>query len=130
MKTLLVLSALALASCSSTHDLGQGPSMMGGGVYHEELRPGLHYIVVKSNVAPWKNQDAVAQQWRQEADRACAGERHQDLRIEDRVDEDLAPMNAIVIRLRYLVTVRKGYALCAAAGLSEESALRYLDSRP
>lgn len=130
MKSLLILGALALASCSSTHDLGQGPSMMGGGVYHEELGPGLHYIVVKSNVAPWPNPGAVAQQWREEADRACGSARHQDLRIEDRVDEELAPMNAIVIRLRYLVTVRKGYALCAASGLSDDGALRYLDTRP
>lgn len=122
------LAALALAACTSTHDLGEGPSALGGGVYRETLQEGLYYLVVKSNVAPWANRDAIAQQWRREADGLCGDGRHQDLRIEDLVDEEGA-RQALFISLPYLITVRRGYALCASSTLSVEKALRLIDAR-
>jgi hypothetical protein len=124
----LLGTALALAACTSTHDLGEGPSALGGGVYRETVQPGLHYIVVKSNVAPWTNQDAIAQQWQREADRFCGAGRHQDLRVEDLVDDEGA-RHAWFVSVPYLITVRRGYALCASASLSTEQALRLIDAR-
>lgn len=124
----LLGSALALAACTSTHDLGEGPSALGGGVYREALQPGLHYLVVKSNVAPWTYRDAIAQQWRREADRLCGDGRHQDLRVEDLVDDEGA-RPAWFVSVPQLITVRRGYALCASSALSVEEALRLIDAR-
>jgi hypothetical protein len=120
--------ALAVAGCASTHDLAQGPNVWGGGVYREQVQPGLHYIVVKSNVAPWTNRDAVAAQWQQEAVRLCGGG-HRALRVQDLVEEEREPMSLAVLSLPYLITVRKGYALCETAQLSIDSAERILDAR-
>lgn len=128
-RRLLALTALVLGACTSTHELASGPSVLGGGVFHEEVSPGLHYIVVRSNVAPWRNQDAVDQQWRREANHLCGGA-HEDLHMESRVDEEMPPMQAFFIRLPYLVTSTKGYALCATSGLSHESALRVIEALP
>lgn len=121
-------SALALAACTSTHDLGEGPSALGGGVYREALRPGLYYIVVKSNVAPWTNRDATAQQWQREANLLCGDGRHQDLRVEDLVDDE-GSRQAWFVSVPYLITVRRGYALCASSTLSAAEALRLIDAR-
>lgn len=121
------LPALLLA-CTSSHDLGQGPSPMAGGVYREALRPGLHYLFVKSNAAPWTDRAAVIRKWRDEADRLCGAGRHEDLRMEDLVEEEMPPMDAIVFRLPYRVSIRKGYALCATAGLSPQEALGLIDA--
>jgi len=128
MRALLVALALVVSGCASTHDLSQGPNVWGGGVYREQLRPGLHWIVVKSNVAPWANRDTVVAQWQEEAGRLCAGG-HRALRIEDLVEEEHAPMNLFGLSLPYLITVRKGYALCDSAGLSVEDAERIIDAR-
>lgn len=127
-RSVLFLPVLLLVACTSSHDLGQGPSPMAGGVYREALRPGLHYVFVKSNVAPWTDREAVVRKWRDEADRLCGDAGHEDLRVEDRVEEEMPPMNAIVFRLPYLVSIRKGYALCASAGLSAQEALRIIDA--
>lgn len=124
----LLGGALALAACTSTHDLGEGPSALGGGVYREALQPGLHYIVVKSNVAPWTNRDAIAQQWQREADHLCGAGRHQDLRVEDLVDDEGA-RQAWFVSVPYLITVRRGYALCASSALSAGEALRLIEAR-
>ncbi len=105
-RSVLLLPVLLLVACTSSHDLGQGPSAMAGGVYRE----------------------AVVRKWRDEADRLCGDAGHEDLRVEDRVEEEMPPMNAIVFRLPYLVSIRKGYALCASAGLSAQEALRIIDA--
>jgi hypothetical protein len=128
MRALLVLVVLTVAGCASTHDLSRGPNVWGGGIYREELVPGLHYIVVKSNVAPWTNQDVVGSQWQAEAMRLCGGGYHA-LRVEDMVDEEHAPMFILGVSVPYLVTVRKGYVLCSSAGISTEDAERMLDKR-
>lgn len=124
----LLGSALALSACTSTHDLGEGPSALGGGVYREALQGGLYYIVVKSNVAPWTNRDSIAQQWHREADRLCGDGGHRDLRVEDLVDDE-GSRQAWFVSVPYLITVRRGYALCASSTLSAEEALRLIDAR-
>lgn len=128
MRALLVGIVLVVAGCASTHDLSQGPNVWGGGVYREQVQPGLHRIVVKSNVAPWTNRDTVAAQWQEEAGRLCGGG-HRAVRVEDLVEEEHAPMFLLGLSLPYLVTVRRGYALCDSAGLSVEAAERTIDAR-
>lgn len=128
MTRLALLGAFALAACTSTHDLGEGPSALGGGVYREALQPGLHYIVVKSNVTPWTNQDAIAQQWQREADHLCGAGGHQDLRVEDLVDDE-GPRQAWFVSVPSRITVRRGYALCASSTLSAEQALGLIAAR-
>lgn len=127
MKRRFTLACALLAACTSSHDLGSGPSAMGGGVFHEVLRPGLHYIVIKSNVAPWANQDAVAGQWREVAARLCKTA-YRERRVEALVVEELRPMNVFFIRLPYLVSVHKGYALCEGAGLSDDEVDALIDA--
>lgn len=129
MRRLLLAALVAGAGCASQHDLARGPGAWGGGVYLEELRPGLHYIVVKSNVAPWTNREAVAAQWQREASKLCGGG-YGVLRVREQVEEHLAPLPLVVMSLPYLVTVRTGYALCASADLTTESAEQFLGSRP
>lgn len=126
MRLTILPIALALAACASTHDLSQGPNVWGGGIYREEIGPGLHYIVVKSNVAPWPNRDTVTGQWQAQARQLCGGA-FRALRVEELVEEERAPMVVLGVSMPYLVTVRKGYALCGAAGLSDEDAERMLD---
>lgn len=128
MRRLIVAVALAVVGCASTHDLAQGPNVWGGGVYREQVRPGLHHIVVKSNVAPWTNRDTVAAQWQAEAHRLCGGG-HRALRVEDLVEEEHAPMFVLGFSLPYLITVRRGYALCDSSGLAVEDAERIIDTR-
>ncbi|NMG76966.1 hypothetical protein [Aromatoleum diolicum] len=128
MRALLVV-ALGLSACSSTHDLAKGPSMMGGGLFSEELQPGLHYVVSKSHVAPWTNHESVAQVWRDRAGQLCGKGGYRELQVVELVEEELAPMRVFVLSLPYLATIRKGYVLCAGSPLSEEAALRYLDLR-
>lgn len=128
MRALLVPVVLAVAACASTHDLSQGPNVWGGGIYREQVKPGLNYIVVKSNVAPWANRDIVAGHWQEEAARLCGGG-YRALRVEDLVEEEHEPMVIFGVSLPYLVTVRKGYALCDSANLSGENAERILDLR-
>jgi hypothetical protein len=125
----LVALVLVVAGCASTHDLSRGPSAWGGGVYRETLQPGLHWIVVRSNVAPWTNQHTVGVQWQAEAARLCGGG-HRALRLEDRIAQEHAPLSLVVVSLPYLITVRKGYALCDSSGLSVEQAERIIDARP
>lgn len=128
MRALLVPVVLAIAGCASTHDLAQGPNVWGGGIYREELRPGLHYVVVKSNFTPWANRDTVASQWHEEAIRLCGGG-YRALRVEALVEEEHEPMFVLGVSVPYLVTVRKGYALCDSAGLAGENVERILDMR-
>lgn len=130
MSRIFFIASLVLVGCASTHDLAVGPSAWGGGVYREELQPGLYYIVVKSNVAPWTNHATVSAQWQAEADRLCGSAGYHALRTEVLVEEAMEPMQLLFVTLPYLVTVRLGYALCASAGMSIESAEQYLKSRP
>lgn len=128
MRCLPIAVGLVVAGCASTHDLAQGPNVWGGGVYRERVRDGLHYIVVKSNVAPWTNRDTVSSQWQEEAAKLCSGG-HRALRVADSIEEEHAPMPLLGLPLPYLVTVRTGYALCDKASLSVEDAEQIIDRR-
>ena len=101
--------------------------MTGGGFYDEELTPGLHYIVAKTTVGPWANVSAARQMWIDRADRLCRAP-YQELEPHELVEEPRPGLRSF--GMRYLVTVKKGYALCNWSGLSTEEVAKALTLRP
>ena len=97
--------------------------MTGGGYYVEEVGPGFFYVVARSTVGPVSNIGAARHMWENHAGEVCKSA-FRELEIVEYVDESLPP---VLPGLRYLVSTRKGYALCGASPLSLEGAMQRLD---
>lgn len=97
--------------------------MSGGGYYDETVGPGLVYVVARTTVGPIENLGTARSMWEQRATKLCNGE-FRELEIVEYVDEPLAPA---LPGIRYLISTRRGYALCATSPLSPEEAKLRLD---
>lgn len=120
----LVFIAIALGGCASSHDLRKGPGAFGGGVMHEEVRPGLFKVRAQTNWAPWPNEGSASSAWSEEATKACKGAQFKEIntKVSTR-DTGMASMGPL---LRYLVSEKYGYALCQGAETTEEEAAKLL----
>ena len=115
---LAVVSTL-LVACASTHDLDKGAGAFGGGILKREVRPGFYLIEVQTNFAPWSNYAGAERLWRRSAETLCGKGRYQELGIRQSAVETARPALGI---LNYVVTSRKGYALCATSMLTRAEA--------
>jgi hypothetical protein len=112
------VAAALSAACASTNDLSKdGWSATGGGFYDEEIRPQFFYVVAKTTVGPLSNAGAARGMWIERARRLCNGG-FREIEVGAYADER-AP--------GYIVSVRRGYALCDTAALSIEQAQAVLD---
>ena len=107
---LIVLTGAYLAGCTSTHDLSKGPGVLGGGVEHIEVKPGLYSITAQTNWAPWSNYPAAQRAWRNAADALCGKGKYQELGISQAAKDTGMPH--FLRAAAYIVTERRGYALC------------------
>ena len=115
----LVIGSTLLLACASTHDLGEGAGALGGGIQRQEVRPGFYLIEARTNFAPWSNYAGAERLWRRAAEALCSNARYQELAIRQAAVETARPALGI---LRYVVTSRKGYALCATSILTRAEA--------
>ena len=61
---LALLAATSVSACASNHDLKKGNNSLAGGFESDEVMPGLHYILARTNFAPWKNFSAARKSWK------------------------------------------------------------------
>ncbi len=123
----VVMAATFCVGCASTHDLREGPGLLGGGVQHSEIKPGLHSILVRTNWAPWSNYSGAKSSWEAVADSLCGSNNYKELGISEAArDTGMQPMGV----LRYIVTERTGYALCNNAATNIEEAVSFLNLPP
>ena len=117
----LAVASTLLVACASTHDLGKSAGALGGGIQRQEVRPGFYLVEAQTNFAPWSNFAGAERLWRHAAEAACGSDRYQELGIRQAVVETARPALGI---LRYVVTSRKGYALCATSTLTRAEAAK------
>ena len=121
---LLCLAAMLEVACTSSKDLAEdGFSMTGGGYYEEEVEAGLYYVVARSTVGLVKNPGAARSMWGKRAEIRCKGA-YVELEVVEYAYEPLPPAQP---GLSYLISTRKGYALCEGSPLSVDEAKRKLD---
>ena len=88
----------------------EGPGVLGGGVQHIEVKPGLYSITAQTNWAPWSNYPAAQRAWRKAADALCGKGKYQELGISQAAKDTGMPH--FLRAAAYIVTERRGYALC------------------
>jgi hypothetical protein len=113
-----------LAACASTHDLNEGPGTFGGGVNHRQVAPGLYWVEARTNFKPWSNYSGASRMWRRVASDLCGKSTYEELNIEEAAEET-AP--AVMGALKYIVTSRKGYALCGTAHMGKNEAAALME---
>jgi hypothetical protein len=109
-----------LGGCASSHDLKQGHGIFGGGVMHEEVKPGFFLVRSQTNWAPWPNLGSARSAWAEEARKACQGKNWKEINTNEGTRDTGMPSMGI---LPYLVSEKRGYALCEGSETSEEQAL-------
>jgi hypothetical protein len=117
----LSVAFLVLGGCASSHDLKQGAGTFGGGVMHEELKPGLFLVRSQTNWAPWPNLGSARSAWEQEARTACKGKNWKEVNTKEGTRDTGLPSMGL---LPYLVSEKRGYALCDDSQTSEAEALK------
>jgi hypothetical protein len=112
-----------IAGCASTHDLNSGPNPFGGGVRHEELKPGLYSVTAITNWAPWPNYSGAKSAWTKVADSVCGAGAYKELGVSAEArNTGLPPMGV----LTYIITVQNGYVLCSNAKTTLDEAMGFL----
>ena len=118
----VIIGAVALNGCASSSDLRQGPGAFGGGVMHEQVKPGLFRVRSQTNWAPWSNEGSAASTWTEEAKKACKGQSYKELNAKLWTRDTGKPSMGV---LKYLVSEKYGYALCQDAETSEDEAIKF-----
>jgi len=96
---LIILAGAYLAGCTSTHDLSKGPGVLGGGVQHIEVKPGLYSITAQTNWAPWSNYSAARRAWRKAADALCGKGEYQEFAISQAAKDTGMPIICEPLRI-------------------------------
>ena len=117
------LGVVVLAGCASTHNLREGSGMFGGGVMHEEIKPGLFRVRSATNWAPWPNEGSASSAWIEESSKACRGKTWKELYTKVSTHDSGLPSMGI---LKYLVSEKNGYVLCSDAVITEEEAIKLI----
>lgn len=122
----VVLSAVLLSGCASSHNLAtDGNNVLGGGFLQSRIRDGIFQISVKTNWAPWVNTLSARSSWRDRAKELCGSDKFRELEITEGSYDQLPPFGP----LRYIVTTRDGFAVCDSANLSDDQALTLIRKR-
>lgn len=116
---LLIPITLTLAACASSHDLGTGAGVFGGGVLHREVKPGFFFVRSQTNWAPWAMEGSAISAWAEEASKACRGKAWKEFNTTVATRDTGMPSMGV---LRYLVSEKVGHALCEGSEVSEEEA--------
>jgi len=88
---------------------------------HSEVKPGFFLIRSQTNWAPWSNLGSARSAWEDEATKACQRKPWKEIKIVEETRDTGLPSMGI---LPYLVSEKRGYALCQGAETSEEDALK------
>ena len=120
MNIKLALSTLAmiliLSSCSSLHDSNSdGPNYLGGGYKVKADADGKITIIATTNFAPWENYSGARSVWEKQAKNACGNSGYIEEDVEEYSYETAPPL----FFLKYIVTVKKGVAVCLDAASSK-----------
>ena len=123
----IVILAISLFGCASTHNFAtDGNNVLGGGYLESKIHDGVYHITVKTNWAPWVRTSAARSAWQTRAQTLCGSEKFRELQIKESSYEPISAYQGIV---PYIVTVREGFAVCDSANLSEEAALALIHKR-
>lgn len=129
---LMAALCLSIAACSSTHNLKEGRSLLGGGFTEEELRPGLYAMTAVGNLTLWPSFAAAKGTWRHRADELCGTDQYQEiLTSQDNGYQGTAMTQATpgrFVPVAKFNTSLRGYILCNTSGLSKDQALEFLES--
>ncbi len=104
-KIFVVIGALLLHSCASSHNLADGRGPFGGGYEVVKVSQHKYKITAITNWAPWPNYDSVREMWDKHAKLACGDDKYEEELIGERVHDDLGTGT-------HLVTIKEGYAIC------------------
>lgn len=116
----LATLVIALGGCTSSHNTRtDGKNLLGGGYYEATLQDGLHYIQAKTNFGPLTNTSGARRMWEGRARELCGASAFRELGGSDWSYEDRPGF----VLVRYIITVREGFAVCADSGLSDEQAI-------
>lgn len=103
-----------LLGCASSHNLEDDDfNSLGGGYSVDVVDERLYFIEAKTNFAPWKNFSAARKMWNKHATEACGSDTFTELAIEE---HSYNTVPGVIVR--YIVSVKAGYALCADTAMS------------
>ena len=123
-KILTVLSLFIFAGCSSYHNINEdGESSLGGGFKDRIIADGVYKITAQTNFSPWTNFDAANETFNRKAKELCAGNYDVIKSAEDEF-EHVETAGAA----KYIISRVKGYVRCEASKLSDEEALKEVES--
>lgn len=110
----LFLSIL-LVSCASNYNMKDGgESFWGGGYLVEPVSEGVYRIIARTNVAQWSDYGTARRMWKKHAQEACEGREYTELDVEEYAyEKPVYRMTFESLFFRYIVTVKKGLAVCA-----------------
>ena len=120
MMRLVVLSAvLLLTGCSASyHNINKnGESALGGGFRDKEVANGVHFIIAKTNFAPWTNFDAAQKTFDRRAKELCGGD-YTTLDMKKDQFEQVQTQGAA----KYIISRIEGHVHCKSSTISVEDA--------
>ena len=128
----LVLAALMLSACASTHNLREGPSLLGGGFIEEQLRPGLYRLRARSDGSMWPTFEAARSTWSQRADLLCGKDSYLSFDTDTNPGQRqpvpvFLPGQPVISVSTFNATIT-GYVLCASSTWSVDQARDFIRS--
>ncbi|MGD2117392.1 MAG: hypothetical protein PVG66_03470 [Chromatiales bacterium] len=107
---LLLIYSSFLVGCASTHDLRSGEQNHLGGGYQVGYEFGGRIpIKAKTNFAPWENYASARSMWAKLAEQACGHPNFSEEDVKEYSYETVPPL----VFIKYIVTVKEGYAVCS-----------------
>ena len=122
-----VVIMLALSSCASSTNMNDGgANMFGGGIGDTEVAPGVYRITARTNFAPYENFGGARSMWDERAEEVCTPGKYRAVRTWEYTQEEAPSILGIV---RYIVSIKRGYAVCESSGLSDEEVIDIIEGR-
>lgn len=126
----LFLVTFLFFGCASKHNLQtDGANSLGGGYFETRFSENVWKLTATTNFAPWPNHGAAREMWSDRASLLCGKSGYSEYQVSEFVRQHIGPLyNPILGEVKYLLTVKDGYAICGSKSFSQEELAKTVES--